>query len=203
MTVSSPANRYHAYEDFWGRRCVQVFKQTNDEGPRVDIYRFAPTWKVWAPAFGVNVYVTDGMASQDMPARSVNDSREIRRVELCAYTRRIREAAPGMDAAALVLTTLAHLPWRNTVSLQPLETVTWGFPMVGASAMTAFFLVIPPDDASGRLTKASGAQQMIAVMTISQRECELAIAEGSAALVGRFEASGVPPFIDWERKSVV
>jgi hypothetical protein len=75
--------------------------------------------------------------------------------------------------------------------------------MVGRSAMTAFFLVIPPDDDRGRLTHASGAQQMMAVMTVSQRECELAMAEGSAALVARFEASGVPPFIDWERRSVV
>jgi len=96
---ASVASRYHSYEDFWGRRCAQVFKQTDAETPSVDIYRFAPTWKVWAPAFGVHVYMTEGMASREMPPRAANDPRELRRVELCAYTRKVRESAPGMDAA--------------------------------------------------------------------------------------------------------
>jgi hypothetical protein len=199
---ASVASRYHSYEDFWGRRCAQVFKQTDAETPSVDIYRFAPTWKVWAPAFGVHVYMTEGMASREMPPRAANDPRELRRVELCAYTRKVRESAPGMDAAALALTALAHLPWRNTLSLQPLETVTWGSPMVEGSEMSAFFLVIPPEDQTG-LIRASGAQQVMAVMTVSQRECEMALAEGTIALVDRFEAAGIPPLIDWDRKSVV
>ena len=74
--------------------------------------------------------------------------------------------------------------------------------MVEGSEMSAFFLVIPPEDQTG-LIRASGAQQVMAVMTVSQRECEMAIAEGTVALVDRFEASGIPPLIDWDRKSVV
>jgi hypothetical protein len=48
-----------------------------------------------------------------------------------------------------------------------------------------------------------GADVALNVMTITTPERELAMRDGSAALVDRFESAGVPPILDWDRPSCV
>jgi hypothetical protein len=102
-----------------------------------------------------------------------------------------------------LLTALAHLPWREGISFMPLETVTFGGPWLEGSAMTSCFFVIPPFEDHERLARAMGADIVLNVMTITTAERELAMRDGSEALVDRLEAAGVPPLIDWDRPSCV
>ena len=192
------------YKALWGRPCAQIFHQTNDEDPHVDIYRYDPTWRFWAPARDVYVYATGGMADRPMPVGAVQGSQRAERIELCAYTQEIVDAAPGRDAAAWVLHTLAHMPWREQISFMPLETVGWGdVSLLDDSAMTALFFIIPPVDEGNGLSRAAEAELTLQVMTITSAERDLAVREGSIALVDRLEAAGVAPLIDWKRASCV
>jgi hypothetical protein len=59
------ADRY--WHRIWARPPAQIWQQTNDEDPRVDIYRFAPTWRFWVPANRLHLYGTIGMRDRDMP----------------------------------------------------------------------------------------------------------------------------------------
>ena len=146
------------------------------------------------------------MSDRDMPVLEQNgvvDPGRVRRVELCAFATSVREAEPGRDAVAWVLTTLAHLPWREGVSFMPLETVTWGGPLLEGSAMTAFFFALPSFSDPEGVARAMGVDVILNVMTITTSERDLAMREGSGALVDRFEAAGVPPVLDWDRPSCV
>lgn len=133
----------------------------------------------------------------------VPESGRIERVELCAFTPTVRESEPGRDVVAWLLTTLAHLPWRESVSFMPLETVTLGGPLLEGSAMTSLFFALPPIDDHQRVAQVMGADLLLNVMTITTPERELAMRDGPAALVDRFEAAGVPAVLDWDRPSCV
>jgi len=85
----------------------------------------------------------------------------------------------------------------------PLETVTWGGPLLEGSAMTAFFFALPSFSDTERVAHAMGVDVILNVMTITTPERELAMREGSGELVDRFEAAGVPPVLDWDRPSCV
>lgn len=199
----SVAERQWRYEQFWRRRCAQTFHQTNAEDPHVDVYRYAPTWLPWAPERRFHVYITGGMANRAMPRVDGPESRRPERVELCACARAQRDAEPGRDAVAWALHTLSHLPWREEISYMPLETVTWHNQLLDGSAMTAFFFIVPPVDEDHALRHAAKADLVLQVMTITSNERELALREGSLALLDRLEAAGVPPLIDWDRASCV
>ena len=203
MSRLSVAERERRYESFWKRRCAQVFRQTNEEDPHVDVYRYAPTRIPWARERRCHVYITGGMTERMMPVATGDEGRRVRRVELCACTRTVRDAEPGRDAVAWALRTLAHLPWREGISLMPLETVTWGGRILAASGMSAFFLAIPPADEDEGLRRAANADLVLQVMTIREEERAFAVREGSVALVDRFEAAGIAPLIDWDRPSCV
>ena len=201
--ISSIALRNMAYERLWGRPSQQIFRQTNVEEPHVDIHRYAPTWRFWAPARRLYVYITNGMADRVMPLPPESTSSRPRRIELCTYTRDAREAQPGRDLAAWVLHSLAHLPWRENCSFAPLETVTWGGHIIEGSDMTAFFFALPPFVDEDELLPAAKADLVLQVMTITGAERELAVRESSEALMDRFESTGVPPVMDWDRPSCV
>ena len=85
----------------------------------------------------------------------------------------------------------------------PGETLTWGGPLLDQSAMTSIFFASPPIDDHERVARAMAADLLLNVMTITTPERELAMREGSGALVDRFEAAGVPPVLDWDRPSCV
>jgi hypothetical protein len=138
-----------------------------------------------------------------MPVSAAPDARRVRRVELCAYSSEVRQAEPGRDAVAWTLHTIAHLSWRENVSLGPVQMVSWGGPLLEGSAMAAFFFTIPPVDDDAELTRAAGAELVLQVMTITAPERKYAAQEGSLALVDKFEGSGVAPLFDWNRASCV
>lgn len=203
MARLSVAERERRYELFWKRPCAGVFHPTDPEDPHVDVYRYAPTWLPWAPERRFHVYITGGMVNRDMPKLSPDEGGRVERIELCACTRSIREVEPRRDALAAALHALAHLPWQQGISFMPLETVTWGSQFLPGSGMSTFFFAIPPADEDQALALAAEADVVLQVMTITREERELAIREGSLALVDRFEAAGVPPLVDWDRPSCV
>src|SRR5512143_540785 len=199
----SVAERQWRYEQLWRRRCAQTFHQTNAEDPHVDVYRYAPTWAPWSPERRFHVYITGGMADRAMPRVDGPESVRPERVELCACTRSVRFAMPDRDAVAWALGTLAHLPWREGISYMPGESVSWDTPLLDGSAMTAFLFIVPPTDADQALARAANADLVLQVMTITSDERELAVREGSSALIDRLEAAGVSALIDWDRPSCV
>ena len=185
----------------WGRTVDVAYAQSNDEEPSVHVLRFAPTWKPWASARSHFVYVTTGMSESDMPGPS--DSDRPRRVELCAYADR-EQSDDGRDLVVWALHSIAHSPWRNNLSLAPLDTFSWGGPLIHGSDMAAFFFAVPDGVDVGRLCLALRSPDLVLqVVPISEPERQLALRDGSEALLDRLEKSGVPPHFDLQRQSTV
>ncbi|MGB2713780.1 MAG: suppressor of fused domain protein [Vicinamibacterales bacterium] len=179
-----------------------MFHQTNDEPPHTDIYRFSPTWRPWAPARNWFVYLTGGMSEREMPSNPTERHRAAR-IELCALSREVH-LDEGRDLVAWSVSTLAHTPWRTNVSFAPLETITWGVPLVEGSVMSAFFFIAPPLVDLEALQHATvTACLVLQVMTIGASELALAKRDGSMALVDRLERNGVEPLIDFNRRDCV
>jgi hypothetical protein len=198
-TDARRVERERRYRRLWSR-CFEVFHQTDEESPHIDVYRFSPTWRPWAPARNWFVYLTGGMAEREMPSIPEEPHRPAR-IELCAYSREL-EVEEGRDLVVWSLSTLAHAPWRKNVSFGPLESVTWGGPLLAGSEMAAFFFVIPPLVDLDALQGATVSGQIVLqVMTITESELGLAKSEGSQALVDQLEHHQVPPLIDFGRRS--
>lgn len=196
------AERLNAYGTVWQRSADQVFHQTDDEEPRIDIYRFPPTRRFWAPASRMYVYTTAGMSDAMQP----HASEDPRRVELSAFVRKegVGFDDQGKDMVARALHNLAHQPFRRELFLGPLHTVDMGEPLIDGSQMTGYFFAVTPGVSQKSLARAAGgADLFIQPVPVSFAEMALAIERGSEALLDALEQHAVPPYFDLERPSVV
>ncbi len=192
--------RQWGYRAVWRRAPDLVFHQANDELPRVDVFRFPPTRRFWAPARDATVYVTGGMSDMVQPYATESPLR----VELTAFLSGQSSAPDGIDPVAQALHNLAHEPFRRPLFLGPLHTVDLGSPIAVGSRMTAFFFAVTPGPSQAALRKASGAADLfIQAVPITAEELALAISEGSEALLSLFESSRVAPYFDLDRPSLV
>ena len=195
-------DRLTAYGTVWRRSADQVFHQTDDEEPRIDIYRFPPTRRFWAPANRMYVYATAGMSDALQP----HASEEPRRIELSAFVRADGTGPPdkATDLVARAIHNLAHEPFRRKLFLGPLHTVDMGEPLVAGSQMTGYFFAVTPGVSQKALGRAAGrAHLFIQPVPVSATEMALAIEQGSDALLDALERHSVPPHFDLERTSVV
>lgn len=190
------------YFRVWQRQADSVAHQTDDEAPHVDVYRFPPTRKPWAPARKLNVYLTGGMSTRAMVVPDQVDMP--RRIELAAYASEIIRNAAGVDYIAWWLHFLAHFPFRQGGFLAPMHTVSAPEPLAPSSEMVGFCFAIPPGVDVAALTRATiTADLVLQVVPITKSERDLAEREGPEALLDRFDRSGVPPYFDLQRASVV
>lgn len=193
-----------AYSAVFRRAPDIVFHQTHDEEPRVDVYRFPPTRRFWAPARDVWAYVTAGMSTRPQP-RADGGPTEPARIEITAFVPKrigVERGAPG-DPVARALHELAHAPFRRDLFLGPLHTVDMGEPLAPRSAMTGFFFAVTPGVDQEALCRASGtAELFIQAVPVSAAEMELAIDRGPEALLDLLDHGGVPPYFDLQRASL-
>lgn len=190
------------YFKVWQRQADSVVHQTDDEAPYVDVYRFPPTRKLWAPARKLNVYLTGGMSTRAMAVPEKLDTP--RRIELAAYAKEIVRNAAGIDYVAWWLHFLAHFPFRQSAFLAPMHTVSAPEPLTPSSEMVGFCFAIPPGVDVAALTRATiTAELVLQVVPISKRERELAEKDGPEALLDAFDRSGIPPYFELGRRSVV
>ncbi len=190
------------YFKVWQRQADSVVHQTDDQIPHVDVYRFPPTRKPWAPARNLNVYITGGMSTHAMVVPQELDTP--RRIELAAYAREVIRNAAGMDYIAWWLHYLAHFPFRLGTFFAPMHTVSAPEPLMPSSEMIGFCFAIPPGIDLSALTRATlTAELVLHVVPVSKRERELAEKHGPEALLDTFDRSGVPPYFDINRRSVV
>ena len=190
------------YFRVWRRQADSVLHQTDDEAPHVDVYRFPPTRKPWAPARKLNVYLTGGMSTVAMAVPEELDTP--RRIELAAYAKERVQNAAGVDYVAWWLHFLSHFPFRQGAFLAPMHTVIAPEPLTPSSEMVGFCFAIPPGVDAAALTRATiTAELVLQVVPISKRECELAEKDGPEALLNAFDRGGIPPFFDFRRRSVV
>lgn len=196
------SDRLTAYGVVWRRSADQVFHQSDDELPRVDVYRFPPTRRFWAPASRMYIYATAGMS--DMPQPHATE--EPRRIELSALVRAKDTGPPNQptDLVARALHDLSRAPFQRTLFLGPLHTVDMGAALAPGSSMTGYFFAVTPGVSQKALARAVGTDAMfIQPVPVSDREMHLAIENGSEALLNALENHGVPPYFDLERPSVV
>lgn len=195
-------DRLTAYGMVWRRSADQVFHQTDDEIPRVDVYRFPPTRRFWAPASRMYVYVTAGMSDVAQP----HATEDPRRIELTAFVGRsgTGPADQPTDVVARALHELAHEPFRRRLFLGPLHTVDMGGPLVPGSQMIGYFFAVTPGVNQKSLARAVGSDALfIQPVPVSQQEMDLAVEEGPEALLNALERFSVPPYFDLERMSVL
>ncbi|HEX2758239.1 MAG TPA: suppressor of fused domain protein, partial [Thermoanaerobaculia bacterium] len=88
--------------------------------------------------------------------------------------------------------------------LAPMHTLSAPKPLTPSSEMVGFCFAIPPGVDVAALTRATiTADLVLQVVPISKPERELAEKEGAEALLDAFDRSGVPPYFELGRRSVV
>ena len=193
-----------AYTAVFRRAPDIVFHQTHEEAPRIDVYRFPPTRRFWAPARDVYVYATAGMSAEAQPNASGTPA-EPSHVEMTAFVPRRQGATRegGQDPVARVLHDLAHAPFRRDLFLGPLHTVDMGQPLAPGSPMTGFFFAVTPGVDQDALCRAAGrADLFIQAVPVSTAEMHLAVTRGPEALLDLLDHGGVPPYFDLRRESL-
>lgn len=192
------------YARLFGREAAFKGEQADHEEPYVEVFRFGKS-ELEVPLANWNVYITGGMSAREMilPER-LQDKHIPKNIEITAYSESIIETAKGMDFICWILHWLAHFPFREKTFLAATQTFNVGRPIVPDSEMTAYYFaetpIINAHDLFDACPQATG---FIHLVPISESERQLAVAEGSKALLTLFDQHEISPLFDLKRPSLV
>jgi Suppressor of fused protein (SUFU) len=186
-----------------------IERKSNDRN-HISVLGFPPLkksfWRsLWSEAHDSTVYVTVGMSGHDMAVPQAERHSCATKVELLAVCdgQIVGGPAGTEDVVAALLLLIAEYVLDKGIILGVGHTLDLQEPLTTNTAMSAFLFTPPEGIDEKRLRRCTRAQSLLNVVSISKAELDYAREVGVAALVERFQASGVRPMFDYMRRSAL